>query len=259
MVAAVKIGFISDIHEDYVSLCAAVTALEKAQCEALVCLGDIVGFSFPFQRSAARRNADACVALVRDQCTTAVAGNHDLYALRRIPTHAAGFPYDDDWYERDEESRQRIAGSALWRYDDFDLPQRLSAPSRAVLAELPEYRTVRFGEIALFFSQFRYPDLSGSVVASLRSDHLHEHFDFARERNCLHSFSGHGHPQGFAQAENGRLVFGGFGRHALHHGQQWIVCPAVARTDRASGVMMFDTSTFHLDVIALHIPSRTRG
>ncbi|MBE0644352.1 MAG: metallophosphoesterase family protein [Bacteroidetes bacterium] len=248
-----KIGLVSDIHEDYASLCAASAALEKAQCDRLVCLGDIVGFSFPFQQSVGRRNADACIAFVRNECVAAVAGNHDLYALRRIPRFTAGFQYGEDWYDLDESTRRGRAADILWRYEDFDIPQQLSAGSVEYLAALPEFHVAHFDELTIFFSHFRYPDLSGSVVGSLRSDHLHEHFHFVRDQNCDLSFSGHGHPEGFAKAENGRLEFNGFGAHSIHRGPHWMVCPAVARTGRASGVMTFDTSTFLLEVIPLHV------
>ncbi|MBN1446292.1 MAG: metallophosphoesterase family protein [Bacteroidetes bacterium] len=248
-----KIGFLSDIHEDLPGLRTAVTVLEKAGCDILVCLGDIVGFSFPYQRSIGRRDANACVDLVRDQCSVAVAGNHDLYALRRIPAYPAGFPYTDDWYTRDAHERRRRAGNILWHYDECDVPQHLSSSSRAYLSSLPEFCTLTHDGVALFFSHFRYPDLSGSVVASLRSDHLHEHFRFVRSQQCRLSFSGHGHPEGFAYAADGRLAFGGFGAHRLPPGERWVVCPAVAQTPRASGVLTFDTVTQQLDVVPLTV------
>lgn len=250
----VKIGFISDIHEDYAALLKAVRVLEKAGCDTLICLGDIVGFSFPFQRSFGGRDAEACVALVRDSCVAAVAGNHDLFAARRVPVHTAGFPYGDDWYGQDEETRQRRSRNRLWRYEDYDLPPRLGTSSAEYLRALPEFATPLMDGIPIFISHFHYPDLSGSLVRSLRRDHLRAHFDFIGAKGCALSFSGHGHPEGFARAENGRLVFDGFGSYAVHRSQQWIVAPAVARTERVNGVLAFDTSTFDLEVIPLHVP-----
>jgi predicted phosphodiesterase len=250
----VKIGFISDIHEDYAALRKAVRVLEKARCDVLICLGDIVGFSFPFQRSFGDRDAEACVRLVRETCTAAVAGNHDLFAVRRVPVHNAGFRYGADWYGQDEATRLRKSRNRLWRYEDCDLPQRLGTSSVEYLRALPEFDTPLIDGIPIFISHFHYPDLSGSLVRSLRRDHLLAHFDFFRENNCLLSFSGHGHPEGFARAENGRLVFDGFGSYAVHRSEQWIVGPAVARTERVNGVLAFDTITFDLEVIPLHVP-----
>lgn len=249
-----KIGFLSDIHEDYAALRKAVELLEKAQCDVLVCLGDIVGFSFPYQRTLRGRDAEACVALIREHCVASVAGNHDLFAIRRVPRHAAGFPYGEDWYALDEAERRRRAGTRLWQYDECDVPRRLSAGAEEYLRSLPECAVAHLGGLPIFLSHFRFPDLSGSLVRSLRSDHLHEHFDFVRSHGCQLGFSGHGHPEGVARAEGGSLVFDGFGPYAVHRGEQWIVSPAVARTGRASGVLAFDTRSFDLEAIALHVP-----
>lgn len=249
-----KVGFLSDIHEDYTALCAAVNLLEKAQCDQLICLGDIVGFSYPYQRQYSQRNAEACIALIREQCSAAVAGNHDLFAVRRVPQYAAGFRYGTDWYAHDERTRRRKARKRLWGYEDFDLPQHLSAEAQAYLRALPEYRIVAIGDSPFFISHFRFPDLSGSLVRSLRSDHLHEHFAFVRSQDCKLSFSGHGHPEGFARTERNRLCFSGFGSHTLPRDEQWIVVPGVARSGRASGALAFDTRTFDLEAIAVHVP-----
>lgn len=248
-----KIGFISDIHEDYAALLKAVRVLEKARCDALICLGDIVGFSYPYQRYFGSRDAEACVTLVRQTCAAAVAGNHDLFAVRRIPNHTAGFHYGDKWYEQDEATRLRKSRNRLWRYEEYDVPLRLGTTSVEYLRALPEFATPLMDEIPIFISHFHYPDLSGSLVRSLRRDQLLKHIEFIRANKCMLSFSGHGHPEGFARAENGRLLFDGFGSHAIHRSEQWIVSPAVARTERVSGVLAFDTNTFDLEVIPLHV------
>ena len=86
-----RIGFVSDIHEDIVNLKTAFAVLEKANCDVVVSLGDIVGSSFRFQENVQRRNANACIDMVKDQCSLAVAGNHDLFAIRKIPEHTRNF------------------------------------------------------------------------------------------------------------------------------------------------------------------------
>ena len=248
------IGFVSDIHEDAQALRAALRALERRGCDVVCCLGDILGFSLTFQEDAGRRDASACVAMVRDQCVAAVAGNHDLYATRRIPRYAAGFPYGSDWYDLDENTRTRRARGLLWRYEDSDVPQQLNARDRAFIESLPEVTSLEVDGMRILLSHFRYPDLTGSLVRSLRDDHVERHLAFIQARGCQLGFSGHGHPEGFARAEGGRLVFDGFGSHVLHRRSQWIVGPGVARSDRASGVLAFDTRSFDLEVIPLHVP-----
>ena len=248
------IGFVSDIHEDAPALRAALRALERRGCDIVCCLGDILGFSLAYQRDPGRRDAEDCVAMVRDQCAAAVAGNHDLYAIRRVPIHAAGFPYGADWYALDEDTRSHRARGRLWRDECSDIPPRLGPRAREYMESLPEHATLEADEIRIMISHFRYPDLSGSLVRSLRDDHVDRHLDFVRAQGCLLAFSGHGHPEGIARTEGGKLVFDGFGSHAVSRRAQWIVAPGVARSDRASGILAFDTRSFDLEVIALHVP-----
>jgi predicted phosphodiesterase len=247
-----KIGFVSDIHEDIESLRAAFTTLEKLNCDSVVCLGDVVGFTLPFQRFIERRDANACLAMVRDQCSVVVAGNHDLYAVKRIPEYAAGFQYRDNWYELEYEARAKLSRNQIWLYDDSELPQFLTSESVEYLQSLPEYATMTFDGISFLFSHFHHPDFSGSRIDSLRkAKHLKSHFQFMTEKNCKMSFSGHGHPEGCACSDENKLKFFPFGSYQIEQTLQWIVCPCVANTSRANGIMSFDTSTYQLDVIPL--------
>ncbi|MFZ1729102.1 MAG: metallophosphoesterase family protein [Bacteroidota bacterium] len=243
-----KIGFVADIHEDIANLRTAFDALETLRCDHIVCLGDIVGFSFYYQRECRHRDADACVAMIRDHCTAAVAGNHDLYAIRRVPEYAADFPYTDDWYELESDMRTRLSGRRLWQYDDHDLPSNLSADAEEYLQTLPEYQVLRLDGIQFIISHFVYPDLSGSLIASLQVDgNLEEHFSFMEEKDCMLGFSGHGHPEGLTYSQNGALRHNPFGSHLLQRSRQWVVCPAVAQSNRAHGVLTFDSSTFTVE------------
>lgn len=250
----VKIGFIADIHEDAPALRDALCVLEQRGCDTVCCLGDIVGFSARHQREPSRRDAESCVALVRETCTTTVAGNHDLFAVRRIPAHAAEFPYGPDWYALDEKTRRRRARGRLWQYEDDDLPHRLSDDALAYLHALPEHAMLDVGGFRIMLSHYRFPDLTGSLAASLHDNHLERHIAFIRSHGCLLSFSGHGHPEGIAHTAHGHLTFTGFGTFPVHRHTQWIVAPGVARGDRASGVLTFDTRSVALEAIALHVP-----
>jgi predicted phosphodiesterase len=246
------IGFLADIHEDIVSLRAAVAALDEAGCDVLVCLGDITGFSYRYQCELARRDANACIDLLRKRCAAVVAGNHDLFTCRRIPEYAAGFAYPDNWYAMSEEARVMRADGKLWRYSETDLPQRLTTASRSFLAALPEFRILQLDGTRVLFTHFAYPDLSGSRIESLlEARTTGAHLSFMAAQNCTLAFSGHGHPEGYAYSVGGELRFGPFGSWLAGDGAQWIVCPAVARTDRLSGVLCYDTRSRRIDVLTL--------
>ncbi len=64
----VRLAILSDIHANLQALEAALRIVDKAQVDAVYCLGDIVGY-----------NADpqACLDLVRTHCSVVVQGNHD--------------------------------------------------------------------------------------------------------------------------------------------------------------------------------------
>ncbi|MBL0173921.1 MAG: metallophosphoesterase family protein [Ignavibacteria bacterium] len=248
------IGCIADIHEDIASLQAAFGALETLRCDAVFCLGDIVGFSLPFQRHCARRDANACIEMVRERCSAVVAGNHDMVAVKRIPQHRAGIRYRDNWFELEHAKRARLSRHRTWRYDDCEPPHPLTDASRDYLHSLEEYSVLAVDGFHCVISHFAYPDLSGSRVDSLRTARdPNAHFRFMRIHDCLLSITGHGHPEGFATTHRGEVLFLPFGSYRLERTQRWIVCPSVARSNRASGILTFDTATFEFNVVPLPV------
>jgi len=102
-----RIGFISDIHEDLHGLKRALDILGKWKCDEIICLGDIAGFSYPHYRHENNRNASECLRLVKESCSIVIPGNHDLYACRKIPEMNPGFSYPDNWYDMDFTSRKQ--------------------------------------------------------------------------------------------------------------------------------------------------------
>ncbi|MDI6803232.1 MAG: metallophosphoesterase family protein [Bacteroidota bacterium] len=247
-----KIGFIGDIHEDIKSLHDAVNVLKKLNCDSIVCLGDIVGFTLPFFKYIDGRNANECISLVRNNCDTVLAGNHDLYAIKKIPAYNAGFKYTDDWYSLDYDMRSKLSKNKIWLYEDGELPIFLSEQSAEYLKALPEVVVTEFDGIKFMFSHFNYPDLSGSTIDFPRkAKHLLEHFRFMNDNNCVIGVSGHGHIEGYAIADHHKLQFHPFGSYQLQYKTQWLVGPCVANTTRANGIMIFDTHTYQLDVVPL--------
>lgn len=100
-----RYAIVSDVHGNLESLERALAML--APDDALVCLGDMVGYG---------PNPNECVALLRERTTHAVLGNHDLAALDNYGTE-----YFNDAARAAIEWTQTV----------------LDAPSRAWLNELP--------------------------------------------------------------------------------------------------------------------------
>lgn len=247
-----KIGFIGDIHEDIKSLQEAFKVLKKMNCDSVVCLGDLVGFTIPFFKYIGERNANECISFVEENCGTVVLGNHDLYAIKKIPAYNAGFKYADNWYSLDYDIRSKLSKNKIWLYEDGELPISLSEQSAEYLKALPEFVVTEFDGIKFLLSHFHYPDLSGSTIDfPKKPKHLIEHFNFMDENNCIIGISGHGHIEGYAIADRHKLQFHPFGSYQLQHQTQWLVGPCVANTTRANGIMVFDTQSFILDVVPL--------
>ena len=92
-----KIGIIGGIHEDIIRLEEAIALLKKHSCDVLVCLGDIVGYNVLYYGYFKSRSAHGVVQLVKDNCKYVVAGNHDLFAINKIPKISM-FRYTHNWY-----------------------------------------------------------------------------------------------------------------------------------------------------------------
>lgn len=63
-----RIGFISDIHGNLEALEAVIADSEFVGCDAMVCLGDVIGYG---------PDPGACLDLVAQNCDVMIRGNHD--------------------------------------------------------------------------------------------------------------------------------------------------------------------------------------
>ncbi len=69
-----RVAIISDVHADVHALQDALRAIERLECDLVVCAGDLVDYGlFP----------EETIALLREQRVTCVRGNHDRWAVGR--------------------------------------------------------------------------------------------------------------------------------------------------------------------------------
>jgi predicted phosphodiesterase len=115
----VRYGVISDIHANLPALDAVLETLGRADVDAYVCAGDLVGYG---------PQPNECVQLVRRLGAACVAGNHDLIATGAL---------SEDRCERLARESLRWTRAAL---DDASrhylaaLPRRLELPGGLVIA-----------------------------------------------------------------------------------------------------------------------------
>lgn len=247
-----KIGFVSDIHEDIYTLQRAFRMLEKMKVDEVVCLGDIVGYSVPFYSFMSERDANAVVDLVRENCSAVVIGNHDLFAVKRIPDNRAFFNYPEDWYERDYNERLALASGKIFLYENNELPTLLSTKNKDYIRNLPEQLVKDCGDHSLLFTHYAMPDCTGSSIwVPKESDELTSHFNFMGEKGCLYSFSGNDHIEGMQIFQKNNKLVTAFETVRLPDEKIWVHGPAITRGTTHNGFMVYNSDARELTAVPL--------
>jgi predicted phosphodiesterase len=237
------LGIISDIHEDLPQLSAALRQLERKGVDEIVCLGDIVGFAVPFYGYLKSRDANSAVALIRQNCSLVVIGNHDLYHAKRIPTHRSFFDYPSHWYDLDFEERKRLSRDQVFLYEENELSALLSRENRGYLASLPEYVVKDLGDHRILFSHYAFPDCTGSSTHVVRDSRaLDEHFQVMDRLGCVYSFSGNDHIEGVRVFTENRHTGCAFDMFRLPSEPLWVNGPAICSGTTDNGLMIYDSS-----------------
>ncbi len=246
-----KLGFVSDIHEDVISLQKALDLLYRENCDQIICLGDIIGFSNPYYPFGETRDANACIELVRDNCSIVVPGNHDLFLSGQIPRFSAGINYPEDWFLMETGKRMNLMKGKIWFYENEIIPE-LEQENIRYLKSLPEYEVRNINGYNILFTHFLYPDISGSLRK--RVDEIcdyRNHFWFMRQNSCILSFSGHMHREGFEIINMMGFKEFGFKKKRLRKTESFIGLPSVASGKNKNGVAIFDTESFELKTFRL--------
>jgi hypothetical protein len=230
-----RLGILAGIHEDVVRLEQAVDVLRQIGCETVVCLGDIIGYSVPYYGFLKSRDAHRAIQLVRQHCRYVVAGNHDLYAVRRTSSQKEVFDYPSNWYALDRVARRQLAQGRVWLYDE-ELPAVLTPEDEVYLRALPEF-------------------LDSTAFDPMEPENLARHLHFIEEHGCSIGLSGHDDGNGMVVATATERREVGFGIYALSREQTvWIQAPWVANGTVANGVLVLDTTRRQIEAIPLNTP-----
>jgi len=239
-----KIGILSDIHEDINSLTHALRMLERERCDQVVSLGDIVGFDDGYYGASIIQDADECIRLVKENCSLSLIGNHDLFAIRKLPEYQARFSYPPGWYDFPLAERQQMARGKLWKYSFVEDQATLSDASRDYLSGLPEFAIETFNGMNILFSHHLYPDLSGSLLKMpIWPTDIWRHLRWMKRHGCQAAISGHTHV-------HGTLTGNWFHIHTTMEAnfttgtrRNWMSCLPVTKGGVPSGYMILGPET----------------
>lgn len=247
-----KIAFISDIHEDLLSLKGAIKQIEKVGCDEIICLGDISGFSAPFYDYYDSRDASECLSIVKNNCSHIILGNHDLFAIQKIPGISPNFKFPENWYELDYHQKKAITNNQIWLNEIDELNPLYKKTDIEFLSNCPETQVIEKGSFRFFISHNIYPNISG-FEREFYFDYIEfvDHINFINQKNCQLSFSGHSHPEGMSYASNHEFIFKGYKTIPLPLLPAAIICPAIAIGRNKNGFLIFDLTENTLTSISL--------
>ncbi|HBZ26224.1 MAG TPA: hypothetical protein DEO54_08325 [Rikenellaceae bacterium] len=240
-----RIALISDIHEDIISLKRALKIIERERCDEIVCLGDTLGY--PYMRGGYENSRDLseCINIVRQNCSTVLLGNHDLFHMKRLPKFYKGFEFPDNWYEFSQEEHTLFSKNRVWNYSD-DLPINLSEGEREYMLSLQEYSTITVNNRNILFSHSMFPNFTAYVCASRHDTvRLREHFHYLKESQIEISICGHLHMEGLGiayEAQNSLFsklfpgfVYYSYGERIIRNRLSCITIPAIADNGQENG------------------------
>lgn len=249
-----RIGIISDIHEDGLRLQQSIRLLEKSNCDFLVCLGDIAGFDHRFYSYPVTRNLAYCLSSVKNSCRHVIVGNHDLFVLKKIPSWNNIFQFPDNWYELKLEERKEQSRGIVWNFE-HDLPVSINGELFAWLDSLEEYCIVGADDLRILFSHSLFPDPTGMLTRKpVRHRDFMPHIGILPEMGCNLGISGHLHPNGVFRVTGKKIIHGKFGLLEALPDLRQVVCPCVADGNQDNGVTILDTRQRTLEAIPLRTP-----
>jgi predicted phosphodiesterase len=246
-----KIGFVSDIHEDYESLLLAYEVLVSHNCSYFVCLGDITGYTPDYYHYPQTHSAAKCIHFVKSNFQKVIAGNHDFHLAGKTPDYPGNIKVHPSHFEIDIKERKEYYKDQIWLYTEESQDNDLEDNDIQYLRNLSEYETLQTKETNLLFSHYIFPNLSGfTKELFFRKNEMVKHFEFMKNLNVNISFSGHAHVEGALLFSNGKKRFIQKGTHIVNRDAETIIVgPTIANGKNRQYVMTFNTENFAFETI----------
>lgn len=249
------LGIISDVHEDAERLTIALKALEKHNCDRLICLGDISGYDERFYSYRYSRNLDYCIDLIKVNCRDIMPGNHDLFHLKKIPDYNTVFHFPENWYDLSFELRKSMSKGLIWLYEK-DYPIKNMELFRSAMSDLKDKIIMESNNLRILFTHSIAPDISGFLTKKpIKIKDFSTHLDMIKENQCIIGISGHLHPNGLLKISEKKIYNPKFGQIEISKDLplQFIV-PCIADGIQDNGYTILDTKNRTIESIPLRTP-----
>ena len=220
-----KLAILSDIHGNLEALDVVLGDVEKRKPDAILCLGDFVGYG---------ASPNECIERVRPIIEAAVMGNHDDAAIGR--TALGGFNHE-------------AARAARWT------TEALTAEHHAYLGELP--MTVQWHGAHIVHASPSEPEAWHYVLSPAEADYEMKHFEGAL---C---FIGHSHYPGVFASDGVHTLYTRQPRLLLDSHRRYIVnVGSVGQPrdgDPRAAYMMWDDEKHELEHLRLDYDIESAG
>jgi predicted phosphodiesterase len=244
-----KLAIITDIHEDFANLEKAFKAIDQHGCDAVICLGDITGYSPVFYGH--NPDANACLDLIRSKADFVIAGNHDLFTAGRLPSYHASKRIPENWYQLNLADRIRISKNKIWLYLDEIVPE-LNNENLQFLQGIKEWEIIEANGQKYLFTHFFRPDMLGiGRWFPFNNLEIQDHFRFMKEFGCKNSFVGHAHPQGLVAVNRWFWADPTEKDLTIKKYHKAFICPAIVGERYQSSFTIFDTVNSNLKIIPI--------
>jgi predicted phosphodiesterase len=250
-----KIGIISDIHEDAERLSTALKLIEKQGCDELICLGDISGFDERYYSYGYSRNLNYCIDLIKVNCRAIIPGNHDFFHLRKLPDYNSVFDFPKEWYELPYVKRKKLSKGKIWLYEKDSIVRDIDKFS-SLFESLSNKLIYQYNNLNILFSHSIFPDLSGFLTKKPNKIiDFQEHFKLLKDNNCTIGISGHLHPNGLLKISEKKIFYPKFSAMEIPESEIFqFICPCIADGIQDNGFTVLDSIQRTIESIPLRTP-----
>jgi len=250
-----KLGIITDIHEDAERLLIAINSLEKLGCNEIVCLGDISGFDERFYSYRYSKNFSYCLDIIKSNCKIIIPGNHDLYHLSKLPKYNTIFHFPSNWYQLPLQERKNLSKGLIWLYEK-DFPINAKEEFSELMSDYYDKYIAEYDGINLLLTHSIAPDYSGFLTKKpIKPNEFGEHLQLLADNNCTIGISGHLHPNGLLRIDGKKSYNPKFTQFELPEGYTMqFICPCIADGMQDNGYTLLDSYNKTIESFPLRTP-----